>query len=183
MSVCSDFRRRMRLYAQWDLRLAPRTRFFGAAALTNEALAELFSRFTARICLSGSTAGFLTGLGHLLEGVNVRLACEIERGRLTATDLDVRMVACEQSIVEVQLNRLRSTDAGAHLRATAQIDRVLTLVRFAATPARLCASGAAYWSVLRGVGTDLGRSARFALQTDRERIGLGLIRQLRGRAV
>jgi hypothetical protein len=42
------FLRRAELYAQWDRRLFHRTRFFGAAALTNIAFAALFSRFAAR---------------------------------------------------------------------------------------------------------------------------------------
>jgi hypothetical protein len=165
----------MRLYVSWDQRLAGVTRFFGAAALTNALLAQLHAH--GGLWVSHVALQFLDSMGTQLQLANMRLACRLAHAPCYATDLDQRIVWCEQSIVERVLQRLRRTD-GAHIQSIVlELDRLLAL---ASSSTLLGTAGLRLYSqVLRGVARDLGRRIQFAGCSDRVRIGCGLIDHLR----
>jgi hypothetical protein len=171
------FSMRTLLYAQWDRKLAAHTRFFGAAALTNMVLAKLAD--TCRIGISRAALDFLAAVGGVLEPVNVELAWRIERGEICVADLDRAIVVMEQSAVESLLRDLRHADGSAYARTVAQIDRLLYWVGRYFVPFRYVPGVHVYSRVLRQVGAELGRRVSFALESDRVRIGRGLIGYLR----
>jgi hypothetical protein len=175
----SDFARRARLYRALDRRLAARTRFFGAAALTNQALAELFSRPAGRLCVSAATFDFLARLGHYLESINTGQAVSMQDAAGHGETLDQAMVSLEQSEVQAHLERLQRSDPGAHETTVLQLNRLLTTATLRAVPPSLFPSAANYAQVLRAVGAELGHTVSFARQKDRECIGQTLIRRLR----
>ena len=69
------FEQRREVYAQLDARLASRTRFFAAAALTNSVLAQLF-RFVPGHALHDSYR-LLSDVGAILETANLQFAHDI----------------------------------------------------------------------------------------------------------
>jgi hypothetical protein len=178
MRGAMEFDQRARLYASLDRRLASHTRFFGAAAVTNALLADLFSRPAGRICMAAAFV-VLVNLGRHLQKLNMARAHDISNGAVDGADLDSAMVSMEQSEVQAQLARLRSGDPRAYARTVSQMDRMLNLAALRANPAMLCLGGATYAGVLRVVGAELGRAVSFAHQHDRECIGRTLITRLR----
>jgi len=161
------------------MRLAARTRFFGAAAVTNAALVELFSIRGERICLSGRTSGFLSKVGTALELANLEMGHRIMGAIRVQEDLDAEMVAAEQARVEQMLRLLECADPSAYAVTVAQMNRLLSLVSSTAALPKWFSNGATYAWVLRNVGDHLRRPLSFACQSDRERIGQTLIRRLR----
>jgi hypothetical protein len=182
-NIVSDFRARACLYARWDQLLSMRTRFFGAAAVTNAALIELFSRIGVSLFVSSFTREFLASVGGVLEHMNMEWARRIAAGSMQAENLDSRMIAAEQAVVQDCLAGLRYTDCAAYASTVVEIDRVLTWARCAGSPAQWLSARTAYATVLQHAADELGRSASFAVQNDREIIGLMLIRHLQGAAL
>ena len=183
-ALLTDLRRRIYLYSLWDERLWMRTRFFGAAAVTNAALWELFSKAAGRVWLKGPALRSLTTLGCILERLNIHTASRIEADAIQGADLDEVLVATEQAAVESMLRRLKSTDSTGHAVTLSEMNRLLAFSGSASAGsvlsfARLFSSGLAYHVVLARVEQQLCRPPSFALQSDRERIGLTLIRLLR----
>ena len=183
-TLLTELTRRVRLYSAWDQRLWLRTRFFGAAAVTNAALWELFSKAAGRIWLQRPAVGFLITLGGILERLNIQAATRIEAGAMRCTGLDEAMVATEQAAVESRLRHLQSTDSTGHAITLCEMDRLLAFSGSASAGSvlsvpRLFTSGLAYHVVLARVEQELCRPPSFGLQSDRERIGLTLIRLLR----
>jgi hypothetical protein len=183
IDIVGEFRSRARLYAAWDRRLSKRTRFFGAAALTNTALAELFSRFGVQLFVSRFTSEFLASVGYLLERMNMEWARGISAGAIEADDLDQQIIAAEQTAVQNCLTRLHCVDRAGYANTVVEIDRVLTLAGCAGSPGKPFSGLTAYATVLQHVADQLGRSASFAVQNDRETIGRMLVRYLRGIAI
>jgi hypothetical protein len=165
------------LYAHWDRRLAAHTRFFGAAALTNMVLAKLAQG--CRLGISRAAIDFLGCIGGVLEPINVKLAWRIERGEIGVQDLDRAIVIMEQSAVESLLRDLREADAPGYVRTVTQIDRLLYRVSRYFVPFRYVPGVQVYSQVLRQIAADLGRPASFGIESDRVRIGRGLIGYLR----
>jgi hypothetical protein len=180
--VVSDFRARACLYAHWDQLLSRRTRFFGAAAVTNAALIELFSRIGVSFFVSRFTCEFLASVGRVLESMNVECAQRIAAGSIRAENLDDRMIAAEQTTLQDCLTRLRHIDRGAYANTVVEIDRVLTFARCTGSPATWLPARTVYAAALQHAADELGRSASFAVQNDRETIGRMLIRHLRAAA-
>jgi hypothetical protein len=180
LQVLDDFRHRARLYANWDARLAAKTRFFGAAAVTNAALVELFSVRGERICLSGRTSEFLSKVGRALEIANIEMGHRIMGAIRVQGDLDAEMVAAEQARVEQMLRLLECADPPGYAATVAQMNRLLSFLSSTVAVPKWFSNGATYGRVLRIVTEHLARSPTFARQSDRERIGQTLIRQLRG---
>jgi hypothetical protein len=178
--VVEEFRSRARLYAAWDRRLSKRTRFFGAAAVTNTGLAELFSRFGVHLFVSRFTSEFLAAVGYLLERMNMEWARRISAGAIEADDLDERIIAAEQTAVQDCLTRLYYVDSAGYANTVVEIDRVLTFAGWADSPGKPSSGLTAYVTVLQHAADHLGRSASFAVQNDRETIGRMLVRYLRG---
>ena len=173
--ACEPFLHRAHLYRQWDLRLFRQTRFFGAAALTNLVLADLFSRPAARMWLAPGTQSFLLEAGKVLQALNFKVAEELAR-RSQNTNIDAQLVAIEQSALEYLLHSLRAADAAAHAVTTSQLDRLLDLRGWRYLPAlNLSPSAGVYERVLKRVRRELNRHIRFLLQSDREHIGRTVI--------
>jgi hypothetical protein len=171
----APFLHRAHLYRQWDLQLCRQTRFFGAAALTNLVLAELFSRPAARMWLAPATQSFLLKAGKVLEALNHKVAQELAR-RSQDTRLDAQLVAIEQSALEYLLHSLRAADASAHAVTTSQLNRLLDLRTWGYLQAlNLSPSAGVYERVLKRVRQELNRHIRFSLQSDREHIGRTVI--------
>ena len=183
-----QLRRRACLYAGWDRLLSRRTRFFGAAAVTNAALWEFFSTAVGRVWLKPPAVQFLSMAGRFLERLNLEAAACIHARAAPRIDLDESMVVTEQAAVESMLRRLRSRDSPSHTATLFEMNRLLALAGsssggsvFSLTPS--LSSVSTYHLVLARVEQQLCRPARFGLRSDRERIGHTLIRLLRAEPV
>jgi hypothetical protein len=175
----NDFARRAQLYAHLDQNLAQRTRFFGAAALTNSMLAGLFSRHTSVLTVSAATGRFLHLLGGYLEDFNLERVRRIHAAEAAGERLDVVMVQSEQAEVQDQLDRLELSNASTHKVVLTQLDRILNSPEWLAACANRYAGTTTYRSVLRNVRTQLGRPIQFGDRLHRECIGESLIGALR----
>jgi hypothetical protein len=178
MLVLDEFRRRVGMYSSWDTRLSRHTRFFAAAAVTNAALAELFSWWSARLFLSTAAASFLSEVGFVLEQQNLQLASQIADQPPASNALDRSIIQWEQDTVERMLCRLRYSNAATHQHVIRQINRILDLVKTACTARWPFPHAVQYARVLRSACFELGRPTDFAIQADRELIGLTLIARL-----
>jgi hypothetical protein len=178
-TIATEFGSRALEYASLDKRLCAYTRFYGAAAMTNATLAELFALRLCRSWMSVITRDFLIHLGRHLHGLNSGLADRVGASALEHEDLDRAMIRIEQSNVHVQLDRLRRRGPGEYAATIAQINRLFAIGRL--MPTRLLLRGTPYGQVLRTAQGNLGRALNFAFQGDRECIGWTLIRVLRTR--
>jgi hypothetical protein len=95
----AHFHRRAALYTQMDRRLWEKTRFFGAAAMTNKVLARLFEFHPTLISIESGR--LLQTLGAGLEQFNLRLAGAIRPGDQSGGVLDRRLVQAEQRLAQV----------------------------------------------------------------------------------
>jgi hypothetical protein len=176
--MLQEFRFRIQLYAAWDRELASRTRFFGAAAVINAALIDLYTNRTARLFLSAATMDFLSMTGRRLESLNVALAARIANNEIQAEDLDDFMVLTEQRTVEWALYNVRVTDVTRFSALVTQVNRLLQATgRYFGTydtcDRHRCARA------LRALRVELQRPLDFSRLEDRVRIGRQLIRTLR----
>jgi hypothetical protein len=186
--VLREFRFRVQLYSQWDRKLATQTRFFGAAALINTALADLCTHPIAALLLCRSTMDFLSKTGRSLESLNVTLADRIHNSAIRSDDLDHFMVLTEQNIVERALQSVRATDATRFSTVVTQINRLLQLTKHLGCGQSIRAGTLrqdrgipqyAYAPVLASVSYELRRPVDFASKEDRIRLGRQLINHLR----
>jgi hypothetical protein len=171
------FRRRAQLYGALDARLHSRTRFFGAACLTNRVLGHLTS-FGGALADADLCAGWLWDLGASLETVNRSIAEAVHTGRLAGPALDQRIVSIEQSAVERSLQSAKGARGNAHLEVLPALDVILNHQSWIST---LHFSAAVRWyrRVLAEVRHDLQSPIEFARQLHREKIGMALIAALR----
>jgi hypothetical protein len=177
--VLQEFRFRVQLYSQWDKKLAAQTRFFGAAALINTALADLCTRRMAPLVLSRATMDFLSRTGRSLETLNVALANHIHSCEIRADDLDHFMVLTEQNIVQRALQRMHEADTTRFVTVISQINRLLQFGAYA-----FCAHGRlddkhSYLDAFADLRKELRRPVDFASKEDRVRLGCQLISHLR----
>ena len=170
----TSFQTRAALYGRLDAQLRQKTRFFGAAALTNRVLACL-TTVRAALC-SQATCDWLCSIGGCLEARNVGLAKQIGHRQLAGPTLDRELVAVEQSVVEAVLGGARRVDAAA----LAEINALLNhWYRAALICPRADLRG--YARVLATVRRELASPIDFGQQRHRETIGLALIAALRQR--
>jgi hypothetical protein len=176
--VLQEFRFRVKLYSEWDKRLAPQTRFFAAAALINTALVDLCMHRAAALLLSRATLDFLSKTGRSLESLNVALADRLHCREIRADDLDHFMVLTEQNIVERALQAVRATDSAVFSNVVTQLNRLLHLTEYG-----FCSrDGSGRYSYARAfasVRNELRRPLDFASKEDRVRLGRRLITDLR----
>lgn len=170
---------RVELYSEWDRKLHSRTRFFGAAALVNAALAELWPRCALARVAYGPGLNFLASLGEHLQTFNVTVLRRIELGRWCAADWDTALVRLEQAAVERLLARLEQSDRRMHASVTRQLDRFLDcLARRIGGPSygpcTVVLSGG-----LREIQVASARALRFTSLSDRVTVGTTLIRIVR----
>jgi hypothetical protein len=172
LSACL-FQRRAALYGRLDAHLHHKTRFFGAACVTNRVLGHMASH-TGHFLCSDDTYKWLLATGALLETTNIAIAKAVASGRLTGPSLDGRIVSIEQSIVEEALQSART--AQRYPRLLSELNAHLNS----------CAAGwMHFWvevrwysRVLSAVRETLASPIEFAAQAHREAIGLALIAAL-----
>jgi hypothetical protein len=169
------FADRVKLYTALDEKLHLRTRFFGAAAVTNSALVELCSLPCPRVWRCA--IDYFGHIGSALEAMNVKWARCIEDGVLPKGNLDRTLVTLEQLEVERLLRRHQSEPF--HHRALDQINWLLQRAHSLARPLRHCPSIGTFRQVLGHMRARLGRPVDFALLDDRIGIGHALTRSLR----
>lgn len=176
--VLQEFAARVHLYTQWDRKLRPQTRFFGAAALTNAALVELCVLRCSGHLVGNAGVELLSTVGRRLERVNIEVARIVERGSLQRRDLDRALVTLEQSVLERVLRQEAARAPHSHGQAVQQINRLLFCVEQWVWPSYRWPSGYLYRGVLRRVRAQLGRRPDFAVLNDRIGIGEALIHAL-----
>jgi hypothetical protein len=176
-----EFDRRARNYQRLDERLASRTRFFAAAALTNIVLAELCRQRARWIWISQSTLGTLMTLGALLEALNLQRAVSIQTEDGSPSRLDASFVEMEQTFVESVLRQWAQDRPPRYRRLIAELDRLLRAVAKGILPPQCSANIRRYGQVLRSVSQTSGRCPSFAICADRIRIGNALIEDARQR--
>jgi len=170
-----DYLRRAQAYRALDTRLQAQTRFFGAAALLCEVLAQL-SASPARFTVSGAVRRFLAALSRELEALNYRIAAGLATPVAAPVMLDARIVHIEQHYVQRRLDALRSRSRHASEQLVRHCNRLLN------APARVCGGAEAALrlnAVLGQLRQCRARQLDFAQQADREAIGVGLIASLR----
>ncbi len=187
-AAAASFLHRAHNYSVFDRRLSCHTRFFGAAALTNQVLAEIVSHPLAKTWLSASTVHCLRDLGGSLMSVNENAAATLMRVERPARGWDAAMVSMEQSLVQTYLSRLESQEPRTYLAIVKQMDGLFSAARFASME-RLASVYAAlrchsfrYAAALRTVSSRLKRPICFSIQGHRELIGNTLIAGLRRQA-
>jgi hypothetical protein len=165
------------LYARLDHRLRQKTRFFGAAFLTNRVLGYL-APVRRSLSISEPTCHWLAGLGELLEAANLALVSMVETAALEGLSLDAAIVAHEQSIVAQALREAHAVQPALYERMMSELDLLLNT---ATRPAllRLSTDVNRYCRVLSTVRRQLACPIEFALQRHREIIGMALIQSLR----
>jgi hypothetical protein len=173
------FAARVELYSEWDRKLHSRTRFFGAAALVNAALAELWPRCALARFGSGAGLGFLASLGEYLQAFNVAMLHRIEAGRWCATDWDAALVRLEQAAVERQLALLEQSDSRLHANVTRQLDRFLYCLARRIGGSSYGPSTSVLSGGLREIQFASARALSFASLSDRVTVGTTLIRIIR----
>ena len=174
----SYFLRRALLYIDCDRRLSVKTRFFGAAALTNLVLHEWSLCRIPPVTLRHCTCSFLSALGAALEPQNIRRSMHIA-GDAGGVALDRRLVREEQQLVEEFIARSASDSLQGCRLASRQMDSMLNAEGLCRFLVSTVPSAAIYCSVLRILRSSLGRRIRFGLQQDRECIGIALTGWLR----
>jgi hypothetical protein len=171
-----EFAGRARRYAYLDERLADRTRFFAAAAVTNAVLAELCAHRMRHLWLSDAAVDSLAILGRLLELVNLKRADCIEHEWRPSRWLDYSFIEMEQSVVELTLRRWALPQ---HRRLVTELDGLLRAVAQAHLPVGGSWNVQLYARVLRSLPLKLGRYPSFAVRGDRVEIGHELVRNVR----
>lgn len=169
------FHFRAALYGRLDAHLWHKTRFFGAACVTNRILGQLGSVTGSLLC-SVETQHWLATTGALLERRNLAIASAVASGALTGPSLDGRIVAIEQSVVE---EALQSPGAAViYPRIKSELNALLNH-RCPAAWLHLRPEVSWYRRVLAGVRTGLDSPLDFSSQAHREAIGMALIAALR----
>ncbi|WP_234446945.1 RHS repeat-associated core domain-containing protein [Luteimonas sp. MC1572] len=165
------------IYRAFDRGAAGSTRFFGAAALTVEYLANRDIpgvRFAGRMGggINPEANQFLDGVSSALYSLNAKTYSQIRNGSLSGPGLDAKLVSMEQTAVQAALDAL----------PTEQRNRITESIN-SSFGARWVAGShpadRAYNRVLDGVEKGLGRAIDFGNQSDREAIGNALIKDLR----
>ena len=174
------FAARVELYSEWDRKLHSRTRFFGAAALVNAALAELWPRCALARVAYGPGLNFVASLGEHLQTFNVTVVRRIELGRWCAADWDTALVRLEQAAVEGRLARLERSDRRMHADITRQLDRFLYCLARRIGGASYGPCTSVLSGGLREIQLASARALRFTSLSDRVAIGIVLIRIMRG---
>lgn len=176
-TAAGRFRRRAQLYGALDARLYARTRFFGAACVTNRVLGHLTSLGGA-LSDADLCAAWLLDLGASLETVNRSIAEAVHAGRLAGPALDEQIVSIEQSAVERSLQSAMEAQGSVYRGVVPALDAILNHQSWIST---LHFSSAVRWyrRVLAGVRHELQTPIEFARQFHREKIGMALIAALR----
>jgi hypothetical protein len=168
------FERRSALYARLDAQLRDRTRFFGAAALINAVLAELFDVFPLIRALR--SFAFMSELGAALEIANLQYAHEINCAALPRCALDHTLVCAEQRRVQsfVQAHQTRGMRQWEAIRS--ELNGLLNDRYAVSLGSRYCLRLSRAAREVRGY---FGTKLDFAAEPHRIGIGLKLIEHIR----
>ena len=175
----SDYCRRAYMYGRVDQVLGNQTRFFAAASVTVQVLANLDIPGIGRLAASAETRAFLSDVSGKLEALNKQVALAVESGRLTGSSLDARIVGMEQTAVQASLDTLQANSPEAYKSVIAGANALLNPSGTSGAAASFYRTDAAYGRILDGVRKDLGRDIDFANQSDREAIGNAVISHIR----
>ena len=169
------FDRRAARYRSLDVQLAPHTRFFLAAAVTNEALRDLCHM---RVVLSIRTVVFLCTLGGSLARKNEMMARRMPAGDARVNRRDKDFVSVEQTVVEARLAEFRCSAPEAYGQIMREIDALFNCHWPNPLLSLLFPTAAWYVNVLRTVRRQLGTELVFAEPLHRISIGHSLIAKL-----
>jgi hypothetical protein len=171
--IAGQFSVRALLYQGWDEKLRVKTRFFGAASLTNRVLAFLAGHPGARAFRGRGE--WLAALGGMLLPANISLARALCSASLVSGSWDARIVAMEQRMVQ---NFLATTQSYREKRR--MIAEMNFLLNLRGPLVSRCENAAVrcYAGILDGVREQLGLPLDYSLQQHREKIGLGVISAL-----
>jgi hypothetical protein len=178
VNASSGFCTRAAEYQRFDANqaISSQIRFFAAASVVSTALGDIALPGRS-LYFSDITAGFLEGIGQKLQRFNQSAASRIESGTMHGPGLDQDLVHQEQSIVQEQLDGLRNLDPQAYKAAIADINGAINR---ASTNTLGLLLDNDYTTVVRRVRKSLGRDIDFSKQSDREAIGVPLIKDRRG---
>jgi hypothetical protein len=174
-TAAGRFRYRARLYGELDSRLHSKTRFFGAASVTNCVLGDLATIGLAS-APANRCAGWLADLGSSLETLNRSIAEAVHLGCLAGPGLNARIVSIEQAVVEQSLQRARASRTSDYFDVLPVLDALLNrgwMPTYHFSPAVRC-----YRRVLAQVRDELRSPIEFARHQHREKIGMALICEL-----
>jgi hypothetical protein len=172
-----SFQCRAALYARLDTHLRQKTRFFGAAFMTNRVLGYLVSARSG-LSISEATCDWLARLGGALETANLDIARALDDLSLEGPSLDGAIVSREQSIVADALDTARIAQPGFHSRMLSELDILLNQRHWTAL---LRLNSDVYWycRILSAVREQLACPIEFGSRRHRETIGMALIANLR----
>jgi hypothetical protein len=178
MQIAARFARRATLYAQIDRDLYTKTRFFGAASMTNKVLARLFEFHPTLISIESGKC--LQDLGAVLEHLNVSLANAIRLGAESGGALDRRLVQAEQRAA--QLHWRGAVGATARLRAVEdELNDLLNDSHILCLFARFWKVSRDYAAILSALRRRMGGRLEFGNESHRVGIGCALIDHLHQR--
>ena len=173
----SPFCARRDIYSAFDRGVSGSTRFFAAAALTVEYLANadipLANLGAGWLSPSAEADQFLRIVSRDLFTLNGLTFSQIYEGFLGGPRLDARLVSMEQTAVQERL------DALPEQKRNRIIDSVNAAFARRGLASNFSESDARYNRVLDRVEEALGRAIDFGKQSDREAIGNALIKDLR----
>ena len=175
----SDFARRSARYSALDALWGSHTRFFGAAAVVNAALAQLFNVFPP--IRASDSFRFLDEAGAALEAENLNFARDIPRS-VPAGLLDRDLVFAEQTRLQRCVLVRQAQDPRRWGRTREALNALLNERYPSSLISRCNVADNPLPRVLREVRAQLGSDLDFEVPAHRIRIGLQLIEHLRGDA-
>jgi hypothetical protein len=164
------------MYWALDRHFGGRTRFFAAAAMTNQMFAMLFK--AAPHLVSRRTGNFLSELGARLEIANVRFADEIRRHGGRGASLDRHLVSSEQNLVQAYVDAVSVRVADWH-RIGYELNRLLNGTHLASLAASVVSRTRGYRRVLAEARRRTGGHLDFAHEAHRVSIGCALVHHVR----
>jgi hypothetical protein len=171
-----DFDLRAERYECLDRALAPQTRFFAAAGLTNRLFGTLCNVLPAVI--SCTTASFLCALGRRLEAPNYRLAQDLQEQRIPDC-ADQFLVCAEQMVVERYCWSFRREEEILWRQVRGELNDLLNGSHIASLLAPVLGHSRKYQRVLTAVRARMGVALDFNNERHRVAIGCALIQELR----
>jgi hypothetical protein len=179
LPINSDFARRQLIYARLDQHLRPRTRFFAAAALTNQILSTLFQAMPSLISATGHV--FLNQLGSALEVNNLNWVRAMPQDAPGGPSLDGLLVRTEQAVAQMYCDEFRASAMESWQSVRREMNTLLNGECGTAVFAAAFKHGRHFRRVLAMTRRELAADLDFALEAHRVRIGCGLIDAFRGR--
>jgi hypothetical protein len=170
LTPAEAFQRRAVLYAELDRDLRKKTRFFGAASMTNNVLARLFEFHPTLI--SSDSGALLQGLGRSLERFNLSMAAGIRANSEAGSALDRRLVEAEQRAAQ------REWRNSQRALVEAELDHLLNGSHVLCLFARFWKDSRDYTAVLAGLRKQMGVRLQFGNEAHRIGIGCALIDHL-----